>query len=55
MDFPGLVATLNGVGYDGWYVLEQDVRLGAPWPDQDPRANAEQSAAYLRRLLSAGG
>jgi inosose dehydratase len=52
VDFPGLVAVLRQAGYDGWYVLEQDVRLGPPWPDQDPSANARRSAEYLRRLTS---
>jgi inosose dehydratase len=52
VDFPGLVAVLKQAGYDGWYVLEQDVRLGPPWPAQDPTENARNSAEYLRRLTS---
>jgi inosose dehydratase len=51
VDFPGLIAALQEAGYSGWYVLEQDVRLGPPWPEQDPYENAQRSAAYLRRLL----
>ncbi len=51
VDFAGLVAALKQAGYHGWYVLEQDVRLGPPWPPQDPRQNAQRSAAYLRKLL----
>lgn len=53
VDFPALLDTLRRAGYDGWYVLEQDVRLGPPWPPQDPLANAQRSIAYLRRLLAA--
>jgi inosose dehydratase len=52
VDFPAIVSTLESAGYQGWYVLEQDIRLGPPWPEQDPRANAEQSAHYLRRLIA---
>ena len=51
VDFPALVAALRQAGYRGWYVLEQDVRLGPPWPAQDPAANARRSAAYLQALL----
>ena len=36
---------------DRFVVLEQDVRLGAPWPAQDPRRNARLSLAHLRTLM----
>ena len=49
VDFAALVDELGG--YDGWWVLEQDVRLGAPWSDQDPAQNARRSLEYLRTLL----
>ena len=52
VDFAGLAAVLDGVGYDGWYVLEHDIRRGAPWPDQDPQANAAQSRDRLRAFLA---
>jgi inosose dehydratase len=52
VDFAGLAAVLHGVGYDGWYVLEHDIRRGAPWPDQDPQANAAQSRDRLRAFLA---
>jgi inosose dehydratase len=51
VDFAGLVAVLDGVGYDGWYVLEHDIRRGAPWPDQDPQANAVRSRDRLQVIL----
>lgn len=51
IDFRGVVSTLRGAGYQGWWVLEQDVRLGPQWPAQDPAANARQSAAYLHQLM----
>jgi inosose dehydratase len=49
VDFPTLVQALDG--YDGWWVLEQDVRLGPPWSQQDPAQNARRSLAYLKELL----
>jgi inosose dehydratase len=51
VDFSALIAALRAAGYDGWYVLEQDVRLGAPWADQDPAANARHSLRSLEALL----
>lgn len=61
VDFPALVRVLEASGgrhgekdrgYAGWYVLEQDVRLGAPWPEVDPAANARRSARYLASILA---
>jgi inosose dehydratase len=52
IDFRALVSELTGRGYAGWWVLEQDVRLGAPWPEQDPLANAKASLEYLRSLAA---
>ncbi len=51
VDFSGLVEALSVQRYAGWWVLEQDVRLGPPWPEQDPKRNAAASLAYLRNLL----
>jgi len=52
VDFPGLVRSLTARGYDGWWVLEHDVRLGAPWSEHHPAQNAKRSLQYLRSLLS---
>ncbi len=41
---PDVVAALRGVGYDGWYVIEQDT---AP----DPTATARDNRVYLEGLL----
>ena len=49
VDFPALVEALRG--YDGWWVLEQDVRLGPPWSEQDPAHNARRSLDYLEGLM----
>ena len=51
VDFRGLLGALRDAGYDGWIVLEQDVRLGDPWPAQDPRRNAARSLIHLRTLM----
>jgi inosose dehydratase len=43
---PDVVATLQRVGYDGWYVIEQDT---AP----DPTSTAAANREYLEGLLGA--
>ena len=51
IDIAAMVRTLEAAGYDGWYVLEQDVVL-----DSEPRRAArrtptcETSLAYLTRI-----
>ncbi|MHB1988219.1 MAG: TIM barrel protein [Acidimicrobiales bacterium] len=52
----GIVSSLDQAGYDGWYVLEQDVMLdAAPKADVGPRLAVEQSLGYLRGVLAAVG
>jgi inosose dehydratase len=47
VDVSGIVERLEGAGYQGWYVLEQDVMLPGP-PDGDgPVADVRQCLAYL--------
>jgi inosose dehydratase len=51
VDIAGVIAALEGDGYRGWYVLEQDVSLPAdPEPGSGPKADAIASVAYLRGL-----
>ncbi len=51
VDFAAIVADLDRVGYDGWYVLEQDTILGAePSEGGGPRQDVAASLAYLRSL-----
>ena len=39
---------MEGAGYDGWYVLEQDVALGDIPPDgQGPLEDVRASIAFL--------
>ena len=53
VDIGGVISTLEGAGYQGWYVLEQDTILnGAPPPGRGPVEQAAISARYL--LESAG-
>jgi inosose dehydratase len=53
VDVPRLVRALEGHGYRGWYVLEQDVMLDAdPAPGTGPAADARASAEYLLGVLS---
>ena len=52
VDFAALASVLREAGYGGWYVLEQDIRRGAPWVDQDPQANAARSRDRLRAFLA---
>jgi len=46
VDFPGVLAELEQIGYDSWVVVEQDVlpNMGAPL------ASAQRNRAYLRSI-----
>ncbi|BCB74133.1 inosose dehydratase [Phytohabitans flavus] len=48
VDIAGIVRALDAAGYDGWYVLEQDVVLAGP--DADPLPDVAASVDYLRGL-----
>ena len=51
VDIAGFVATLEGAGFTGWYVLEQDKVLDAdPEPGAGPVADAKKSFEYLATL-----
>ncbi len=53
LDIAAIVAALEGVGYRGWYVLEQDCALQGEPPDADgPVRDVRRSIDFLR---SAGG
>lgn len=52
VDIAGVIETLEGQGYRGWYVLEQDVSLKFDPPaGSGPKADAIDSVAYLRGLV----
>jgi inosose dehydratase len=49
-----IVAALDAVGYQGWYVLEQDTVLGEEPPEgEGPRSAAAISLHYLKERLPA--
>jgi inosose dehydratase len=53
VDIAGVIETLEASGYQGWYVLEQDVSLDRePATGAGPIADAEASVAFLRDLAS---
>lgn len=55
VDVPAIVQALVEAGYDGWYVLEQDLMLDTePAPGEGPVHDVAASLAYLRRIIDAG-
>ena len=53
VDIEGVIRTLEGAGFRGWYVLEQDVSLPTePAPGTGPKADAVESVEFLRRLAA---
>lgn len=53
VDIAGVIRHLEGNGYRGWYVLEQDSALATdPAPGEGPRIDAEASVQYLRELAA---
>jgi inosose dehydratase len=51
VDIRGFVTTLEANGYEGWYVIEQDVVLDAePEPGEGPIIAAKQSFAFLEGI-----
>jgi inosose dehydratase len=51
VDVAGIVRSLEGAGYTGWYVLEQDTVLSAdPAPGQGPAGDVAASLAHLRSV-----
>ena len=52
VDIATLVRVLESRGYNGWYVLEQDVRLDGPPTGEGPVADVRASLAYLARVTA---
>ena len=50
VDVAGMVHTLETAGYQGWYVLEQDVMLAGEPVDAGPGVNVRACLDYLRGL-----
>jgi inosose dehydratase len=51
VDVPAIVGSLQGRGYDGWYVLEQDAILTEEPRGDGPVADVWASAEHLRAVL----
>jgi inosose dehydratase len=47
-----MIEVLEARGYDGWYVLEQDVMLDGEPADEGPVANVRASLDYLERFVT---
>ena len=55
VDIAGVIEVLEADGFEGWYVLEQDVSLEHdPEPGAGPLADAERSVRYLDSLAQDG-
>jgi inosose dehydratase len=52
VDVRRVLDVLDGEGYDGWYVLEQDIMLAAD-PGYGPASEVGRSLSYLRGMLEA--
>jgi inosose dehydratase len=53
VDIPAIVQSLSSVGYEGWYVLEQDTVLaGEPAPGEGPALDSAACLAYLQSVVS---
>jgi inosose dehydratase len=50
VDVRRVLEALDGAGYDGWYVLEQDMMLSTD-PGYGPAAEVGRSLAYLKGVL----
>ncbi|HEY7505461.1 MAG TPA: TIM barrel protein [Gemmatimonadales bacterium] len=54
VDVAGVVRLLSAAGYEGWYVLEQDVVLEQePAAGEGPAREAARSVSYLKRIMQA--
>lgn len=52
VDIATLVRTLEAASYNGWYVLEQDVKLAAEPTDEGPVIDVRASLDYLLSVLA---
>ena len=53
VDFRAMISALQGAGYDGWYVLEQDVMFRDGEPEgEGPIVNVRASLDYVREILA---
>lgn len=55
VDLAGVVGALEAVGYQGWYVLEQDTILDGPPDGEGPAGAVRESLRYLGTLPGGSG
>ena len=53
VDLAGIIRYLEGRGYQGWYVLEQDCSLTEdPAPGTGPIEDAKASVEFLKKVAA---
>jgi sugar phosphate isomerase/epimerase len=54
VDIAGVIRTLEGRGYEGWYVIEQDTAItdGLPPEGQGPINQVQTSLSYLMDVVA---
>jgi len=54
VDIAGVIQTLEGAGYQGWYVIEQDTALtdGLPAEGEGPLSEVRTSLQYLTDVVA---
>lgn len=52
IDISGIVSVLRDNGFDGWFVMEQDMILDADPTDEGPLRDVRTSVAYLNALTA---
>ena len=56
VDVRAMIDALEGAGYQGWYVLEQDLMLTDGEPEgEGPMADVRRCLAYVESALSGTG
>ncbi len=50
VDVKGLIGTLRAAGFDGWLIVEQDIRI-APGSSRRPKVDAAKSYAFITAEL----
>jgi inosose dehydratase len=54
LDLEAIIGHVEGSGYGGWYVLEQDIMLDSePSGDDEPLADVRRSFEYVKGRLGA--
>lgn len=52
VDVRAMIAALEDAGYDGWYVLEQDLKLTGEPVGEGPKADVHRCLEYVREALA---